>query len=198
MTLSPPRTECQTFKWRKELRTGVKLRPVLLVAAILVIASGMLLVLLQPGGRPGQEGEQPTGLSPTTIAGILVVVIGLALLILGLLNPASVARAAPPTASETPDSAPIVQAPSPPSAMSSDTEAAVVRLLDANERLLYIRLRDAGGVALQRDIVAWRTFSPAKVSRILDRLEAKGLLVRERHGATNRVRLVRHAVISQK
>jgi len=82
--------------------------------------------------------------------------------------------------------------------MSSDTEAALVRLLDDNERLLYVRLRDAGGVALQRDIVAWRTFSPAKVSRILDRLEAKGLLVRERHGATNRVRLVRQALISQK
>jgi len=175
----------------------VKLRPILLVAAVLVIAFGMVGVLLPPGIPSAQEGEQPTtGISPATIAGILAVLIGLALLILGLLNPASVRGTA--KVPEVPQSMPISQAPSPPSPMSSDTEAALVRLLDDNERLLYVRLRDAGGVALQRDIVAWRTFSPAKVSRILDRLEAKGLLVRERHGATNRVRLVRQALISQK
>ena len=33
-------------------------------------------------------------------------------------------------------------------------------------------------------------FSKAKVTRVLDRLEAKGLVVRERSGMTNRVRIV--------
>jgi uncharacterized membrane protein len=64
-----------------------------------------------------------------------------------------------------------------------------VRLLDDDERLLYTRLRDAGQTVLQKDVVAWGTFSAAKVTRLLDRLEAKGLVVRERHGMTNRIRL---------
>ena len=64
-----------------------------------------------------------------------------------------------------------------------------MKLLDEDERLLYTRLRDAGAAVLQRDVVAWGTFSAAKVTRLLDRLEAKGLVVRERHGMTNRIRL---------
>ena len=68
-------------------------------------------------------------------------------------------------------------------------EAAVVKALDADERQLYVRIREAGGAALQRDIVASGVFSKAKVTRVLDKLERKGLVVRERYGATNRVRL---------
>lgn len=68
-------------------------------------------------------------------------------------------------------------------------EAAVVRTLDEDERQLYIRIREAGGTALQRDLVAAGVFSKAKVTRLLDKLERKGLVVRERYGATNRIRL---------
>jgi uncharacterized membrane protein len=68
-------------------------------------------------------------------------------------------------------------------------EAAVVRTLDEDERRLYLRIREAGGTALQRDLVASGAFSKAKVTRLLDKLERKGLVVRERYGATNRVRL---------
>ncbi len=68
-------------------------------------------------------------------------------------------------------------------------EAAVVRMLEGDERRLYLRIRESGGTALQRDLVASRAFSKAKVTRLLDKLERKGLAVRERYGATNRVRL---------
>jgi len=68
-------------------------------------------------------------------------------------------------------------------------EAAVVRTLDEDERRLYLQIRESGGTALQRDLVASGAFSKAKVTRLLDKLERKGLVVRERYGATNRVRL---------
>ena len=65
-----------------------------------------------------------------------------------------------------------------------------MRLLDEDERRMYLELRDHGGQMFQRDLVALRIFSKAKVTRVLDKLEAKGLVVREAHGMTNRVRLV--------
>jgi len=55
---------------------------------------------------------------------------------------------------------------------------------------MYLELREHGGSMLQRDIVGLGIFSKAKVTRVLDKLEAKGLVRREAHGMTNRVRLV--------
>lgn len=64
-----------------------------------------------------------------------------------------------------------------------------LRLLSGDELSLYRRIVAAGGVALQKDLVRLGLFSGPKVSRILERLEAKGLIARERHGMTNRIRL---------
>lgn len=68
-------------------------------------------------------------------------------------------------------------------------EAAVVRVLEEDERRLYTLIRERGGEMLQRDIVSLNAFSKAKVTRLLDKLERKGLVTRERYGATNKVRL---------
>ena len=82
----------------------------------------------------------------------------------------------------------------PPRALPADelglSELTLVRLLDEDERRMYLEIRERGGEVLQRDLVALGTFSKAKVTRVLDKLEAKGLVVRERHGMTNRVRIV--------
>lgn len=64
-----------------------------------------------------------------------------------------------------------------------------LRLLAGDELSLYRRIVAGGGIVLQKDLVGIGLFSGSKVSRILDRLEAKGLVVRERYGMTNRVRL---------
>lgn len=71
-------------------------------------------------------------------------------------------------------------------------EPTLVKLLDEDERRMYLELRDHGGQMYQRDLVALGIFSKAKVTRVLDKLEAKGLLVREAHGMTNLVRLLNH------
>lgn len=69
-------------------------------------------------------------------------------------------------------------------------ELTLVKLLNEDERRMYLELRDHGGEMLQRDLVALGMFSKAKVTRVLDKLESKGIIVREAHGMTNRVRLV--------
>lgn len=65
----------------------------------------------------------------------------------------------------------------------------VLRLLDGDERRLMRVILESRGDVLQRDLVAATAFSDAKVSRLLDRLEERGLVVRERQGMTNRVRV---------
>jgi len=72
---------------------------------------------------------------------------------------------------------------------SPELEDLAVRLLDGDERRLMRVILEARGDILQRDLVRVTAFSDAKVSRLLDRLEERGLVVRERHGMTNRVRL---------
>lgn len=64
-----------------------------------------------------------------------------------------------------------------------------LRLLSGDERRLYSKIVQAGGAILQKNLVGAGLFSGPKVTRILDRLEAKGLIERERHGMTNRIRL---------
>ncbi len=70
-----------------------------------------------------------------------------------------------------------------------ELEDLVLRLLDGDERRLMRVIVESRGDVLQRDLVAKTAFSDAKVSRLLDRLEERGLVVRERQGMTNRVRL---------
>lgn len=77
----------------------------------------------------------------------------------------------------------------PPEAGMPELESLAVRLLDGDERRLLRVIVEAHGVILQRDLVRITAFSDAKVSRLLDRLQERGLVVRERQGMTNRIRL---------
>jgi uncharacterized membrane protein len=70
-----------------------------------------------------------------------------------------------------------------------EVEGLVLRLLDGDERRMFLALRDAGGESLQKDLIEKTKMSNAKVTRVLDRLEEKGLIVKERHGMTNKVRI---------
>jgi len=90
-----------------------------------------------------------------------------------------VAGGKPPTATNTP-------APPTPTQPLPDV---VLRVLTEDEREVIERLRQAGGSLLQKDLVRTRVFTPAKITRILDRLEYKGLVKRERYGMTNRLLL---------
>ena len=170
----------------------------LIAALFATFVGGMILfsrsMWSMMGGMMGQQAQTP---GPTWWdAGVLLFAVVVAVFAFAL---AFRTRQRPP--------APIAYGPLPPDmgaptqvpAMATSAtdaaqvqrlqEAAVVRTLDEDERRLYLQIREAGGTALQRDLVASGAFSKAKVTRLLDKLERKGLVVRERYGATNRVRL---------
>jgi len=63
--------------------------------------------------------------------------------------------------------------------------------LPEDERRLYEIIEAAGGEILQMKLVSSGEFSKSKVTRLLDKLENRDLIKRERHGMTNMVRLIR-------
>lgn len=58
-------------------------------------------------------------------------------------------------------------------------------LTSEDERKIYQLIMDENGVIFQGRLVEKSGFSKGKVSLILDRLEARGLLERKRHGMSN-------------
>lgn len=60
-------------------------------------------------------------------------------------------------------------------------------LLDEDQRTLYEIVAGSEAEILQKDLPELTGFSKAKVSRMLDKLERKGLVQRLSHGMTNRV-----------
>jgi hypothetical protein len=162
------------------------------LAAVFVVAAIALVVLSATGSGGGMMGGMMGGTMVWMGLGGLLFLFAVVLLVVAVVVPSpSAPMPAPVPPPPPPPAAPGAPPASPPEASppAASVEAAVVKLLDEDERLLYTRLRDADGVVLQKDVVAWGTFSPAKVTRLLDRLETKGLVVRERHGMTNRIRL---------
>jgi len=61
------------------------------------------------------------------------------------------------------------------------------RLLDGDKRKVFTKIVESGGEILQSDLHLQTSFSKAKITRILDYLELKGLVARKSHGMTNKV-----------
>ena len=59
-------------------------------------------------------------------------------------------------------------------------------LLDGDEKTLFQIILDNDGT-MQREIIAKTGFSEPKVSRLLDKVERKGLIIRQRDGMGNRI-----------
>lgn len=64
-------------------------------------------------------------------------------------------------------------------------EKVIQRLQNEDERSVVQILADEGGTIFQSQLVESSGFSKSKVSIILDRLEARGILERRRHGMSN-------------
>jgi uncharacterized membrane protein len=78
--------------------------------------------------------------------------------------------------------------PAPEKKDSLEAEIAfVLRLLDGDKRKLFNEIVEAGGEILQSDLNANTGFSKAKITRVLDYLELKGLIVRKSYGMTNKI-----------
>lgn len=158
------------------------------------------------GGMMNGTGRTTTASGPGGFEwGILLASAGFLVLAVFLVLRARRAKGSEPRTALTPVPPPMPFPTSPRTPASVTTEPAqaatpapsapvaeptLMKLLDEDERRMYLELRDHGGQMYQRDLVALGIFSKAKVTRVLDKLEAKGLVVREAHGMTNRVRLV--------
>jgi uncharacterized membrane protein len=68
-------------------------------------------------------------------------------------------------------------------------DPAILKLLKTDERKVFLALHHARGEMLQNALVKKSGLSKVKVTRILSRLERKGLVLRERHGLTNKIKL---------
>lgn len=67
-----------------------------------------------------------------------------------------------------------------------------VSKLQGEERSIYNAIMEADGAMLQSEIVDKLKLSKVKVTRLLDKLEGKGLIERRRRGMTNLVLLKRN------
>ncbi len=57
--------------------------------------------------------------------------------------------------------------------------------LDGEEKTIYGQIKDSDGFIFQNDLIQKTGFSKVKVSRLLDKLEAKNLVERRRRGMSN-------------
>lgn len=73
--------------------------------------------------------------------------------------------------------------------LAAEENYLVLRLLTGDERSMFKAIMDSGGEALQKDLIKRTKMSNAKVSRVLDRLEQKGVVSKERYGSTNKIRI---------
>lgn len=160
----------------------------LLMISIVLVVAGLIWASMTDemmmsgmmGHRNGSTGF-PVGTSMFLIGALLVIVV-VVLLFLGRGREVSYVQPQPsayyqPSAPQESTSA----------VTEEDMQKLTLRLLNGDERRLFRRIHEAGGEVLQKDLVAEGTFSKAKVTRLLDKLENKSLVVRERYGSTNRV-----------
>ncbi|MFZ3060333.1 MAG: MarR family transcriptional regulator [Candidatus Methanoperedens sp.] len=66
---------------------------------------------------------------------------------------------------------------------------AVLTALEGDEKKLVKEVADHGGEMLQNELVLSLNFSKAKVSRMLNDLEKRGMVVKKHYGLTNKVAL---------
>lgn len=64
-----------------------------------------------------------------------------------------------------------------------------IKSLDREEKTIYKLLENSDGTMFQSDMITRTGFSKVKVSRILDKLEAKGIVERRRRGMANVIML---------
>lgn len=80
--------------------------------------------------------------------------------------------------------------------LPSDKEAKekyelVLPLLKSDEKKVLVALKEAGGEMLQNKLVLKLNLSKVKVTRLLSSLQTKNLIIKERNGLTNNIKLIK-------
>ncbi|MFH0797893.1 MAG: MarR family transcriptional regulator [Candidatus Woesearchaeota archaeon] len=74
-----------------------------------------------------------------------------------------------------------------PKDVSRENYRKVINRLIGDEKKLFEILIDSKGTIMQSDMIAKSEMSKVKISRVLDKLEGKGLIERKRRGMTNSI-----------
>lgn len=69
--------------------------------------------------------------------------------------------------------------------LAKESYKKIIDALGADERKVFVELINSQGSIYQSDLIGKTGFTKVKVTRILDRLEGKGLVERKRRGMTN-------------
>ncbi len=78
-----------------------------------------------------------------------------------------------------------------PPKITKENYQKILSELNNDEKLVFDKIIESEGTIFQSDIVEKTNFAKVKITRILDRLEGKGLIERKRRGMTNVVILKR-------
>lgn len=184
------------------------------VAAILaVIALALLAYALVLGETPAEDttthpgmGDRVVSYSTTNLAVIVFASFLMAVAVMFILlreeyeplppsmtiPPPTVEKGAEGTVPKPDDSSPEPveeKALRPPEEVAVEESYLVLRLLSGDERTMFKAVMDSGGEALQKDLIQRTKMSNAKVSRVLEKLEQKGVVSKERYGSTNKVKI---------
>jgi uncharacterized membrane protein len=74
--------------------------------------------------------------------------------------------------------------------VKADLSRVLDGVADQDERVVLGLVVESGGSAFQSDLVERSGFSKGKVSLVLDRLEARGIVQRKRSGMTNLITVI--------
>lgn len=175
-----------------------------IVIGVILIAVGMTIFVEKTDGQG--QGQMSNGTTQVAALGWVTVAVGALLIVLPLIylvvpskgrGEGSVTRLYPDLAiislkdKDALKTGPRQEAAIDASEPSPTLEQMALRLLEGDERRVFRKIVEADGEILQKDIVSSVPFSKAKVSRIVDKLEEKGLITKQRHGYTNKIMLVR-------
>jgi uncharacterized membrane protein len=173
-------------------------------AAAIAVAAIVILVYVILEGQASEDETTHMGWGSHTYsnANMLTILGAIALIIIALMFvlfrqeykplPPSMMRDVEPSIRseegnpEFPPPAPTIAAA--PERMA-DKEYLVLRLLSGDERIMFKAIMDLGGEGLQKDLIQRTKMSDAKVSRLLDKLQEKGVISKERYGSTNKVKI---------
>lgn len=150
---------------------------ILIISVLLLIdkllATGPVQLVLENGQAVPIEGVSYFSLNEVLLLIITAWFGGMSFLYIFLLSNESEAAALPALKENT---------------VAENKRAAMLaaNLLDGDEKILLQKIID-GGTILQRDLILKTGFSEPKVSRLLDKLERRGLIIRQRNGMGNRV-----------
>lgn len=157
-----------------------------LIVVLFILASGANGGMMGGGGMiGGGTGYALSDIDLVILAIAVIALIGSVILLIPILTGSAESAAPRAIIPQTVASTPL-------NVVRDNTDNHLIsRLLDGDERNLYQMIASADGEVFQKDLVSKKVFSKAKVTRLLDKLEERGLIVRERYGATNKIKIVK-------